>query len=303
MKTYIVGSGGIGGYVGALLATSGKDVTFVARGEHFDAIKNKGLKVKSVPGDFEVKEAKVVSRFADIKDPELIIFAVKTYDTDEIAQELSSVLDKGSVLVSFQNGVDNDERIKNHIRNGEVYPGVAYISSTKSGPGMIEQTGGPRKFIFGDRTNPQNPKVKNVADWMREAGVDAMASSDITGELWKKYMFILTFSGMTAICRSPIGRVLGDSTTEALFKRCLIETIEVAKAMAVPVEEKAFETIMMISRNFPPDTKSSLLVDIEKRGRTEIETLTGNLVRLARKKGIDVPLNELIYGALKAIEP
>ncbi len=299
MKAYVVGSGGVGGYLGGLLARSGKDVTFVARGEHFEAIRKHGLKVKSVPGNFEVKEVRVVSRFAEIKNPELIIFAVKTYDTDPVAKELSSLLDKGSIVISFQNGIDNDERIKNHMRGGEVYPGVAYVASTKTEPGMIEQTGGPRKFIFGDRTNPHNPHLKRVEAWMRDAGVDAVASTDITADLWKKYLFILTFSGMTAVCRSPIGRVLGDPVRQGLYERCLKETIDVAKAMGISMEEQIFENMMTISRNFPSDSKSSLLVDIENRRQTEIETLTGNLVRLAKKMGIDVPINELIYGVLK----
>jgi 2-dehydropantoate 2-reductase len=299
MKVYIVGSGGTGGYLGGLLANSGKDVTFLARGEHYRAIKGKGLKIKSVPGDFEVRPAQVINNMSDIKNPDLIIFTVKTYDTDQAARELAFAVNEGTIVISFQNGVDNDHHIKKHMTHAKVYPGVAYLVSTKTRPGLIEQTGGPRKFIFGDRHDPQNPKLKEVEKCMREAGADALVSDDITRDLWKKFMFIVAFSGMTAICRSPIGKILKDPIARALYERCTKEAIQVAQSMNIRVEDNAFENIMMTSGNFPPDSKSSLLVDIENQRKTEIETLNGSLVHLAKNMKIDVPINELIYGAIK----
>jgi 2-dehydropantoate 2-reductase len=302
MKIYIVGSGGAGGYLGGLLAKSGMDVTFVARGEHYQAIKDEGLKIKSVLGDFEVRSAQVINNISDIKNPDLIIFTVKTYDTDQTAKELASVVNNSTIVISLQNGVDNDHQIKKHLTHVEVYPGVAYLVSTKTKPGLIEQTGGPRKFIFGDRNDPQNPKLKEIEKCMREAGADALVSDDITRDLWKKFMFILAFSGMTAICRSPIGKILKDPVTQALYERCTKEAIEVAQSMNIRVEDKAFENIMTTSGSFPPDSKSSLLVDIENQRKTEIETLNGSLVRLAKNMKIDVPMNELIYGAIKLFQ-
>jgi len=301
MKVYIVGSGGAGGYLGGLLARSGKDVTLVARGEHYRAIRAKGLKIRSVLGDFEVRPVGVIDRISNMMNPDLIIFSVKTYDTEQTAKDLKPVVGKDTILISLQNGVENDREIKKHIPHGRIYPGIAYLASARTRPGFIEQTGGPRKFIFGDRQDPENPKLKEVEAYMREAGVDALVSADITRDLWKKFMFIVAFSGMTAICRSPIGKVLGDPLTEGLYERCAKEAIRVAESMNIPVEEWAFENIMTNSRNFPPDSKSSLLVDIENHRRTEIETLNGSLVRLAKSKNIDVPINEVIYGAIKLL--
>jgi 2-dehydropantoate 2-reductase len=133
---------------------------------------------------------------------------------------------------------------------------------------------------------------------MREAGVDMTVSDDIAGDLWKKFIFIVAFSGMTAICRSPIGKVLRHPITKGLYETCVKEAIQVAKSINIRVENNTFENIMTISGNFQPDSKSSLLVDIENQRRTEIEALNGKLVALAKKKKIDVPINEMIYGAL-----
>ena len=193
MKVYIVGSGGAGGYLGGLLARSGKDVTFVARGEHYQAMKEEGLKIKSVMGDFEVRPARVIHRISDITNPDLIIFSVKTYDTDQTAKELKSVVNKDTVVISFQNGVENDREIRNHIPHGKVYPGVAYLVSTRTKPGLIEQTGGPRKFIFGDRQDPENQRLKEIEGYMTEAEVDASTSANITRDLWRKYVYCCFF--------------------------------------------------------------------------------------------------------------
>ncbi len=298
MKIYIVGSGGGGGYLGGLLAKSGKDVTFVARGEHYQRIKEEGLKVRSVMGDFEVKPAQVIGSISEIVDPDLTILAVKTYDTEEATRELAAVANRNTIIISFQNGVDNDHQIRKQVKNAEVYPGVTYVVSTKTNPGLIEQTGGPRKFIFGDRNHPKNRKLKRIAELMREAGMDATVSDDITRDLWKKFIFIVAFSGMTAICRSPIGKVLSHPITGPLYETCVKEAIRVAESMNIHLENNAFENVMTTSGNFPPDSKSSLLVDIENQRRTEIETLNGTLVGFAKQKKIDVPINELIYGAI-----
>jgi len=134
---------------------------------------------------------------------------------------------------------------------------------------------------------------------MKKAGIDAVASDDITRDLWKKFMFIVAFSGMTAICRSPIGRILGEPITRGLHERCLKEAIQVAQSLKIRIEDRAFENILATTHGFHPDSKSSLLVDIENKRRTEIETLSGKVAQLAGENQIDVPINELIYGAVK----
>lgn len=302
MNIYVVGVGGVGGYFGGLLAKAGENVTFVCRGDHYKTIKEEGLKIKSIIGDFVISPAKVVDKISKINNPALVIFTVKTYDTENVAKELKSVISENSVVITFQNGIENDLVIKKITGSKNVYPGVAYVISARTKPGVIEQTGGLRKLIFGDRNN-NNSSLKEVEKVMRTAGIDVSLSDDITRDLWKKYMFIVAFSGMTAVCRSPIGKVLADRTTLSLYERCVKEAIAVAKAHEVFVANDAFENIMTISKNTAPVSKSSLLVDIENGRKNEIETLNGTLVKLARNYKIDVPINELIYGAIKLTCP
>lgn len=301
MKIYIVGSGGLGGYFGGLLAKSGQDVTFVARGLHYEAMKQDGLHVKSIGGNFSINPVKIIRTFSEITQPDLIIFSVKTYDTEEIAKELNTVINSSTIIVTFQNGATNDFIIKKIINSENIFPGVAYVITTKTQPGLIEQTGGLRKLIIGDRNNPENQQLKQVVKTMKNAGIDATLSDDISRDVWKKYMFIVAFSGMTAICRSPIGKILSDPVTRSVYELCVKEAISVAQASGANVADNAFDAIMATSTNTASGSKSSLLVDIENNRKNEIETLNGALVRLAKNKNIKIPINETIYGAIKLL--
>lgn len=299
MKIFIVGSGGVGGYFGGLLAKADNDVAFVARGNHFKEIKKNGLKIKSVTGNFIIMPAQVIKSISDIKNPDLIIFTIKTYDTESAVKELSKVVKQNTIVLTFQNGVDNDLKIKEVLKNNKVCPGVAYIISAKTKPGLIEQTGGMRKLIFGDRNKPQNPRLKEIQQLMKNADINSELSNDITRDLWKKFIFISAFSGMTAVCRSPIGKVLQNPLAKSLYETCIKETISVAKAMKVNLESDIFAKTMKISKNTAPKSKSSLLVDIENKRRNEIEAINGTIVKYAREYNIDVPINKLIYTSIK----
>jgi len=299
MKICVVGSGGVGGYFGAKLAKAGHDVTFLARGAHYDAIKAKGLLVKSTDGNFQVDNVKVVNSIKDFVNPELVLFCVKTYDTDFAAQELASVVSLNTVILTFQKGIENDFELKKYLTKGEVYPGIAYIISQISEPGVISNTGGLKKLIFGDRSYANNVKLKTIELLMRDSFINATLSDDINRDLWKKYVFILAFAGMTAICRSNIGKILKDKTTFKLYKDCMQEALNVASILKINLPRTIYDDTLKTTIDTQPESKSSLLHDIENNKQTEIETLHGTLVRIAKERKILVPINELIYGSVR----
>lgn len=138
---------------------------------------------------------------------------------------------------------------------------------------------------------------------MAEAGIDAAMSDDIKRDLWGKFIFICAFSGMTAICRSAIGKVLSDPSARESYENCVREAIMVAKASGTGITDALFEKVMQISQTFPPVSKSSLLVDIENGRRTEIETLNGALVRAGQSCQLSVPINQLIYSGIRLLSP
>jgi len=299
IKIYVIGTGGVGGYFGGVLAKAGNDVTFVARSDHYEAITKNGLVIKSVAGDFDIKPAKVIKDPTDIISPDLILFTTKTYQTEEAAKQLASIVLPKTIIITFQNGIDNDYQIRKFIPVGKVYPGIAYIISTKISPGIISQTGGPRKLIFGDRSNPNNQELKKIADLMTQSGVDAILSDNITRDLWKKFLFIVPFAGLTARYRKTIGEILSNPNLRPVYEQCLDEVVGVARGIGVELGDDIFNSIMTLSDNFAPSSKSSLLIDIENGRPTEIEALHGALLRLAHENGVPVPVNEQIYSEIK----
>ncbi len=294
MKIAVIGAGGVGGYFGGLLAKAGNDVTFVARGEHGRVLKEKGLIVKSVAGDFSVNPVKVVESVTQLTHPDLIIFTVKTYDTDLVAQQLNSVINDDTIVITFQNGVENDLRIKQNLIKGKIYPGVCYIISARTKSGVIEQTGGLRRLIFGDRENAATAQLQNIETLMKKASIDAVFSDDITRDIWKKFIFLTAFSGMTALTRQPIGNIVGDPKLLEQYAAVVKESIAVAKALHVNLPTDIFDSTMKTSTNTVATAKSSLLLDIENGRKNEIETINGALVRLAHQVNVLVPINEMI---------
>src|SRR3989344_1123852 len=180
MKMYIVGTGGVGGYLGRVLAKAGNDITFVARGDNYKKIKKDGLKVSAVKfGDFTIRPAKIISIISQIRNPDLIFVTVKTYDTLDVARELGKVTTPRTTIITFQNGIQNDYEIKKYVKKGKVYPGLAYIVTRRIEPGLIEQVSGLGEFIFGDRKNNKNTNLKDVERIMLDAGIVTKFSDDI----------------------------------------------------------------------------------------------------------------------------
>ena len=301
MRIYVIGTGGVGGYLGGKLANAGNDVTFVARGEFYDVMKKDGLTVKTTDGKFVINPVQVIDNISKIENPDLVIVSVKTYDTQNVAQELNKYISSKTNIITFQNGIQNDLQLKKYIIQGNVYPGVAYIISSKEKPGVISQTGGLKRFIFGDRTKANSSELKQIEKIFNESGIDTIFSDDIEAELWKKYIFINAFSGFTALCRSDIGKILSNDFVYDLYKRCVKESISVADKLKINLPKNIFEDVINITDNTAPNSKSSLLIDIENHRKNEIETLNGTLVNIAKEHSIDVPINETIYFAIKLL--
>ncbi len=306
MKILIAGTGGVGGFYGCLLAKYGHDVTFVARGNHYKEIKQSGLHVKSLVADFAIKPAQVISSISEAAAPDLILLCVKSYDNEKVGKDLSYIVQKNTIIISLQNGIDNDEIIQKHLNIGIVVPGIAYIISEKKAPGFIEQTAGPRTIIFGRRDKKYQEELNTVVKIMRDAGIEATNSLEIEKELWIKFLWIITFAGMTSLFRSSIGPIVSDPETMSIYTSCLDEAFSVATALKINVGKEDYNAIIKKSdkyRELGSNSKSSMLIDIENNRQTEVESLHGKLCKLAKEAGVAVPINEIIYHAVRFTQP
>src|SRR5690242_4570175 len=201
MKILIMGTGGVGGYYGGLLAQQGNEVTFISRGAHLYAIRHEGLKVKSVHGDFTVFPANATEDPAKVEPVDLILFCVKTYNTDEAAQAVRPTVGPQTVLLSLQNGIDAAERIGKVVGLEHVLGGATWLSSAVEAPGVIKQVSEFRRIVFGELDGDRSERTQSIYEVLNQTGINVEISEDIQKVLWTKLVFITAVSSIGSLTR------------------------------------------------------------------------------------------------------
>lgn len=298
MRIAVVGVGGVGGYFGGRLADAGNDVHLIARGAHLDAIRRNGLRVRSVAGDFEVRTP-ATDDPSEVGAVDHVLFCVMSYDTEPTAPTLHPLLHDDTAVVSLQNGVGNEEILARELGEGHVVGGVAFVFSGIAEPGVIAQTGGPRRILVGEMDGSLSERTEALAAACRAAGVDAEASRNIRRLLWDKMAFICAQAGITAAARLPIGDLREVPETMGLFRRIVEEVRSVAAAEGVDIGEDAVDRHEAFARSLEPGVTSSLCEALVRGGRMELEALHGSVVGRARRHGIPVPACETVDAVLR----
>jgi 2-dehydropantoate 2-reductase len=302
LRFAILGSGAVGGYYGARLARSGQDVTFVARGAHLDAIRARGLEVRSPAlGGFTVSAA-AEEDTSKIGPVDVVILAVKTYDNPGALPRILPMLGPSTTVLTLQNGVDSVAEVSAVVGERPVVGGTTYIATALSEPGVIEQTGTHRRIVFGEVFGDRSRTSERVARIH-----DAFAAADIQSEpvpdgrvpIWEKFIFLVSLAGFTGGSRLPIGPVWGDPFVKGQFLEGCREIERLARAEGVPIAAGIIERIGSYIDGIPGSMRSSLLIDLSAGKRTEVEALHGSVVRRAAKAGVPVPIMATLYALLK----
>lgn len=298
MKVLVMGSGGVGGYFGARLARAGNEVTFVARGAHLEAIRAHGLAIESsLEGMFSVR-APVTDDPGRLGPQDLILFCVKSFDTDAAARALAGAVGPETMILSLQNGVDNEEKIAGIVGPGHVLGGVAYVFATIDRPGVVVHSLGGR-IVFGELDGSQSPRARRLRDLLDGAGIPVELSSDTRRALWEKYLLIVAEGGMTALTRCPVGIVRSVPETRKMYRMILEELAALAKELGVGLPPAAVDTIMTATDNLAPTVSSSLHDDLARGKPLELEALHGHAVRLGERLGVPTPMCYAVYAALR----
>jgi 2-dehydropantoate 2-reductase len=299
MRIAVTGAGGTGGYFGGLLARAGEDVTFIARGAHLQALRARGLTVESrLAGTFTLP-VRATNDPSEVGPVDLILFCVKTYDTDAAAESIRPLIRAETMVLSLQNGIDNNERIARVAGHASGIGAAAYIVSAIKEPGAVAQTAGPGKIILGELDGGMSARTERLRDVLQRAGIAAEVHRDVRAVLWQKFLFICAFSGVTALSRLPIGTILADPVTHALFRGTMEEVEMVARAGGIDLPADCVEQSMATAASVEPWGRGSLYHDLAGGLRLELEALNGEVVRRGREHGVEVPLNFAIYAALR----
>jgi len=305
MRFAILGSGAVGGYFGAKLAKAGQEVTFIARGAHLEAIRHKGLEVRSAKlGDFTVRAA-AESDTARIGPVDVAIVSVKAYDNQTALPMLKPLIGPETVVLTLQNGVDSVDECAAIVGERHVLGGTTYVATALEGPGLIVQTGVHRSIIFGEvfgDTSRITPRVQNLGDVLASADIQVTPVADARVPIWDKYVYLVAFSGFTGASRLAIGHIWKYPHVQNVFYACSREIAAIAKAEGVTISPNRFDTLQEYMTNLPGTTRSSLLIDLEQGKRIEVEALQGAAVRRAKKHNVPVPIVSTLYALLKPWE-
>jgi 2-dehydropantoate 2-reductase len=301
MKVAVVGAGAVGGYYGAMLARGGHAVTLIARGAHLEAIKAGGLRVVGPGGAFTAPVAAAADPAA-VGRADLVLFAVKTYDNPSALPLLATLVGPDSVVLTLQNGVESPDEAASVVGRDRVLGGAAYIATALAAPGVIEQTGTHHRVVFGevfDARAALSERVERIRDAFARAGVEADAVPDARVPLWEKYIYLAPFAGLTGAARSAIGPLWRRPETGRVLMRACAEVEAVARAEGIAVPADIRDRIRQYVDSLPPTTRSSLLIDLQRGKRIEVEALQGTLVRRASRLGIDTPVMDTFYAVLR----
>jgi 2-dehydropantoate 2-reductase len=303
MHFAVVGAGAVGGYYGAKLARSGQKVSFLARGAHLRAIRERGLMVWSPLGDFTVR-AQAEEDAAKIGPVDVVVLAVKTYDNQTVLPRLEPLLGPDTVVLSLQNGVDSVDEVAAVVSEERVLGGPTYIATALSLPGLIEQTGVHRRIVFGEAFGQRTTiteRVERIAAVMIAADIQAEAVADARVAMWEKFIYLSPFAAFTGAARLPIGPLRADPFIYEQIMAAVCEVESVARAEGVAVRDHAglMEYVAGYVAALPAATRSSLLIDLQMGKRIELEALPGSVVRRGRAAGVPTPIMDALYSVLK----
>jgi 2-dehydropantoate 2-reductase len=302
MRFAIVGSGAVGGYFGAKLARHGQDVTFIARGAHLAAIRDRGLQVKSAKlGDFVV-HAPAEDDATKVGPVDVVLFTVKAYDNPDALRLLPPLIGPDSVVLTLQNGVDSVDDVGAAVGESQVLGGTTYVATALEAPGLIVQTGVHRSIIFGEVSAARGqitPRVQAIAAAMAPADINVTPVPDGRVPIWDKFVYLAPFSGFTGAARLPIGGIWTDPHVREMFYAAAKEIAALAAAEGVAISADRFERLAEYMDSIQPSTRSSLLIDLEMGKRIEVEALQGAAVRRAARHGLAMPIISTLYAVLR----
>jgi 2-dehydropantoate 2-reductase len=302
MRFAIIGVGAVGGYFGARLAQAGEDVVFIARGDTLNALKSDGLRLDSLNGDFLLSSVNAVDNTAQAGMVDVVIVGVKTWQVPEVAGSIQPLLGEDTIVLPLQNGVEAATQLAEILGREYVCCGLAKIFSFLAGPGHIRHTGIDPYIAFGECDNRRSGRVKKLQQVLQHAGINAEIPPDIMVALWEKFLFVVSWGGIGAISRAPIGAIRRLPRTRRLLEQAMHEVLNVARARNVNLHEDVVDRSMAFIDTLPPVGTTSMQRDIAEGRPSEIDAWNGAVVRFGDEAGVNVALHRFIFDCLQPLE-
>ncbi|WP_229052117.1 ketopantoate reductase family protein [Aeromicrobium sp. Leaf350] len=301
-RILVVGLGAIGGYAAAVLAAGGADVSVLARGRTLDAVRAGGLRITGGPDEVTAHPV-VLDRLDDSGTFDVVLVATKAHDTADAVAAAADHLAEDGVVVALQNGVGRGAAVSDLLGRDAGLDGVVYLEARMEEPGVVSFLSGARRFELGDPTHGADERAEPLAQLLRDAGLNAVASPDPHTAAWKKMVLVSTANSMTGATRAMFGDLIADDAGRAVAQALLAEGAAVAAAdgadLGTDFATEAFDFLVDVG----PSLRSSMLHDVERGRRTEVDALNGEVVRRGEALGVATPSHrvmQLVIGGVPA---
>jgi len=299
IRVAVLGAGAVGCFFGGMLARAGREVTLIGRPVHVEAFKARGLHFEG-PGFDEHVPVEASTDAAAVRGARLVLFCVKSTDTEQAAAQIAPFLDRDALVVNLQNGVDNTERIQARVAQ-PVIPAVVYVATEMAGPGHLKHHG-RGDLVIGDLGGKLPAgALALVKHWFEAAGVPVVVSDNVAGELWAKLVVNCAYNALSAITQLPYGRMIEGAGIRDVMRDVVEETLAVAKASGVAMAPGMLERTYRIADAMPTQF-SSTAQDLARGKPTEIEHLNGFVLRRGAALGVPTPANRALYALVRLLE-
>jgi 2-dehydropantoate 2-reductase len=304
IRVAVLGAGAVGCFFGGMLARAGHKVTLIGRAAHVEAFRSGGLRFEGLK--FDERVAVEASTEADaVREARLVLFCVKSTDTERAAEQMAPFLDPTSVVLNLQNGVDNTERIQQKMQAARVpcpvVPAVVYVATEMAGPGHLKHHGRGDLVIGTLGSRPSEATLLQIRQWFAAAGVPVVISGNVAGELWMKLVVNCAYNALSAITQLPYGRMIEGPGVRETMRAVVEETLAVASASGVTMAPDALAKTYGVAGAMPTQY-SSTAQDLARGKPTEIDHLNGFIVRRGEALGIATPVNRALHALVKLLE-
>jgi 2-dehydropantoate 2-reductase len=296
MRIGVVGAGGVGGLIAGLLARAGHDVALVVRGAALEAIRTRGLHVDSPLGVFTANVA--AGAIEEMAPVDALLLAVKAWQVKDVAATLGPMLTSESIVVPLQNGVDAPDQCADAVGAHRAFGGICHVLSWLEAPGSVKHIGDGIRVTLGAWLTPVDARVEALAKALDGAGIQARIASDFAAALWDKFLFIASFGGVGAVTRSGAGAMRTIPQTRALLESAFNEVFALAVAKGVAMRPDTVAKALALIDSIPGDAIASLQRDIVAGRPSELDALSGAVVRIGAELAVPVPVHTMLHAAL-----
>jgi len=300
MRIAVMGAGAVGAYFGAKLSASGHNVAFLARGAHLDALRREGLRVDSAGANLRIQNALFTNDPGKVAVADLILFCVKSYDTDAAVGALAPMIGSVTTILSLQNGVDNADQIAARWGEKHTLAGVVYLGSQLVGPGTIKHSAGGR-IVFGELDGSVRDTTQSIERALTAAQIPCEISKDIRKAQWRKLLWNAPFCAIGCLTRATVKEIIESDSLRQLTVDCMNEVRQAARTQNVDLEAELLDETLNFSKSLG-EFKPSMLQDLEAGKPLEYEAFNGIVVKLLRQAGKDAPVNQVFYGTLEYLD-